>query len=155
MKKLEISIAIVKIGKYKGQSFTVVPYQYAEWQRMQGNLKFYKEYLENSRFNKHTNFQYGTSSNGLWLECKLENNNYIFSYKTSPKEMTKFYLVDGNGNYLRDLVTFGSISAKQGAIDQTEKDWITLTPLGQKIMGKMLISPYWEHFPYETYVNQI
>lgn len=145
--------SIVKIGKYKGRSFSSVPVEYADWMRRQGNWKFYGEWIRSMRFVKHENFKRCESKDGRWMERKLKDGNFVFYVNRDGKATSGriYYLVDPNGNYLYDLVTFGIPSVKQGAIDPNFSDWMTLMPDGRKVVGKMLVSPYYEHFAYETH----
>lgn len=145
--------SVVKIGKYKGQSFSSVPVEYANWMRRQGNWRFYGEWLLSIRFTKHENFKICESRDGRWMERKLDDGNFVFYVNRDGKSSSGriYYLVNANGDYLYDLLTFGSPSVKQGAIDSNFSDWRTLTPDGRKYVGKMLVSPYYEHFAYETY----
>lgn len=147
---------IVTIGKYKGQPFQNVPKDYAEWQRRNNNQKFYESWLLNTRYCKHNNFVQHTSPDGRWMERKLENGEYVFyiALGVNSSKGRVYYIVDQNGDYVRDLVSFGHTSVKQGAIDPAYEDWVTLAPNGAKYKGKMLVSPYFLHFPYETYIGQ-
>lgn len=142
----------VTIGKYKGQPFSAVPYEYAVWQRSNNNWKFYAKWLECTRFNKRTNFNSSISNDGHCMVQQTENG-YVFYYYVSGKSTSdrKYYLTDREGNYIKDLLTFGDCRVKQGAIDTDFTDWVTLTPSGRTIQGKMIVSPYWEHFQYSTY----
>jgi uncharacterized protein (DUF3820 family) len=149
---------LVTFGKFKGQRFTDIPREYAEWLKCQGNYKFYLQWLTESRLSLHTHFILGTSKDGRWLERKLPDGNYIFfitKYKDSPKRLIDtgriYYLVDKDGNYVKDFKTFGDPRIKQGCVDEDFSDWVTLFPSGITIKGKMMVSPYWEHFQYETY----
>lgn len=142
-------VKIVNFGKYKGEPITSIPYSYAQWQRANGNKKFYCDWMDNNKFNNRTEFIGGFSKDGHFLERKLNDGKFVFKYSYDKKQF--YYLVDSNGQFMRDLQSFGHSSVKQGAIDTTEQNWITLTPSGHKLMGKMIVSPYYEHFAYETY----
>ena len=148
-------ITLVTFGKYKGQPITSVPKQYAEWHRFNGNKKFYSSWLDNNRFNRHTSFKSHTSPDGRFLERKLSDGTFVFRYAINGSGLGKYgfkyYLVDADGNYMRDLVSFGDLSVKQGAIDPLKNEWVTLTPNGKKMIGQMIVAPYCEHFQYETY----
>lgn len=146
---MENKVKIVNFGKYKGEPITSVPRNYADWQRANGNKKFYCDWMDNNRFNNRTQFDSCYSKDGHFLERKLNDGNFVFKYSYDMKQF--YYLVDSNGKFLRDLESFGSSSVKQGAIDTTEQNWITLTPSGNKLRGKMIVSPYYEHFVYDTY----
>ena len=149
----------VKFGKYKGQPITDVPKEYANWHRMNGNKKFFKQWFKNSRFTKHTHFEYHTSPDGRWLSRKLEDGTFIFHVSESlPRnaQLRTYYLVDSEGQYIRDLKTFGSTACKQGALDIECEGWVTLTPMGSVLNGKMLIEPYVQNgFIYSTYKQNI
>lgn len=140
---------IVKFGKYKGQPITEVPYDYAQWQKANGNKKFYCDWMDNNKFNNRVQFDTCSSKDGHFMECKLTDGSFVFKYSYNNKQF--YYLVDCNGTFMRDLQVFGHSSVKQGAIDTTEENWITLTPSGNRLIGKMLVSPYYQHFPYQTY----
>lgn len=141
--------AIVKIGKYKGKAYIEVPYDYADWHYRNGNRKFYLEWLKESRFNKHTTFM----PMRRYLETKLDGNFVYFIELGNNVGISNrlYYIVDGDGMWIKDLVTFGDGRVKQGAIDEDETTYVTITPKGHKMRGKMIVSPYYEHFPYETY----
>lgn len=151
-KPYKMATEIITFGKYKGQQFSAVPYDYAIWQRTNNNWGFFAKWLENTRFNKRTNFNSSTSNDGHWMERKTDEG-YIFYYNVSGKSTSdrKYYLTDLEGNYIKDLLTFGDCRVKQGAIDSDFIDWVTLTPSGKTIPGKMVVSPYFEHFQYSTY----
>lgn len=148
-------IPVVSFGKYKGELITSISLEYALWQKVNGNAKFYSSWLDNNRFNKHLSFFTHKSPDGRFLERKLSDGTFVFKYAINgnglSKYGTRYYLVDADGNYMRDLTSFGAVSVKQGAIDETQKDWITLSPSGNKMIGKMIVAPYCQHFTYETY----
>ena len=142
----------VKFGKHKGLPYTAVPRDYAEWMSRQGKRRFYETWLKESRYlwipDIVSRYQCRhTSPDGKWLSCKLNDGNYV-CYIRTHKGPHLYYLVDSSGHYLRDLKTIKEV----GAIDDTQTDWVTLTPNGTKLKGKMLVSPDWgAFFPYETY----
>ena len=144
----------VKVGKYMGQPYTSVPKDYAEWQRANGNYKFYRTWLEQSRFALHTDFKCTTrSADGRWYSRDLKDGSHLFYVQPTishGKSIRIYYIVDSEGNYLRDVTTFREI----GAIDATQTDWVTLSPNGDKFAGKMLVSPYYTHFEWETYIKK-
>ncbi|MEI2271813.1 hypothetical protein OHD16_06630 [Sphingobacterium sp. ML3W] len=142
---------IVKFGKYSGNSFLNVPLDYADWISCRGCHDFKLAWTYHRRLLKHADFRYGTSLDGRFLEHKQKDGSYVF-YVTEPDTRIRiYYIVDSEGNFVRDLKTIGSMSAKQGAIDETFTNWVTLSPSGQKIRGKMIVSPYYEHFEWDTY----
>lgn len=148
----------VKFGKYQGQDIKTVPHKYASWLRVQGNKKFWVQWLENSRFNQINEVSSRSSHrspDNKWLERKLSDGTFIFyitKYLGRNQQTRLYWLSDSDGNYMRDLTTFGSFDCKQGALDTTCEDWVTLTPMGRTIKGKMLVSPYWTNgFNYDTY----
>lgn len=144
----------VKFGKYKGKDIKAVPHEYASWLRIKGNKKFWVQWLEYSRFNQIdlTDRTAHRSPDSKWLDRKLGDGTFVF-YITKGNQQTRlYYLIDSEGNYMRDLKTFGSSECKQGALDTTHKGWVTLTPMGSVLRGKMVVSPYTQNgFIYETY----
>ena len=145
-----IKLLSVKFGKYKGLPYTAVPKDYAEWMSRQGKRSFYETWLKESRYLWIPDVvgrvqKSWTSPDGKWFSIKLNDGNYVFHVSTY-RGPNFYYLVDSSGHYLRDLKGF-----RGGAIDDTQTDYVTLTPNGTKINGRMLVSPPWEHFPYETY----
>lgn len=144
----------VTIGKYKGQSYSIVPYSYAEWQRCNGNYSFMKNWLLETK--NTANYLIDgkiIGKEGKYLDRKLDDGTFLFYIQPTisyGKSEFFYFLVDDKGNFLRDIMTFRNI----GAIDITKKEWITLCPNGNKQIGKMLKSPYYEHFPYETYLSK-
>jgi len=147
----------LNFGKYSGKPLSEIPSHYAYWLKSIGKKSLFNEWFANLRFLKRVSFSGSTSPDGHFLSRKLENGNMVFSYNIGNTGLGNlgqgYYLTDSDGNYIRDLVSFGSTDCKQGAIDTTEKGWVTLTPSGKLINGKMLVSPYYEHFCYETYLN--
>lgn len=142
----------VTIGKYKGQSYSIVPYSYAQWQRINGNYSFMKNWLLETK--NTTNYLIDGKIKGIEGKCfdsKMDDGNFLFYIQPTisyGKSERFYFLVDDKGNFLRDVMTYNRI----GAIDKTKKEWVTLSPNGNKQIGKMLKSPYFEHFPYETYL---
>lgn len=156
MKKVN-SNSKVTFGKFKGELLINVPYEYAQWVRFNLGLfgiKFYYEWLSASRFNKH-NINSGNGSR--MFECKYLE--FFVYYIDTPYQFLKnrikcerlYYLVDINGNYVKDLVTIGDANVKQGAIDIDFTDYVTLSPNGHKSYGRLVVTPFYNHFPYETY----
>ena len=157
----------VKFGKYKGQKMSEVPREYAEWHRCNGNAKFYKDWRTaieklavKNRFNKRTPEQLDSKPFKRAYEVKLEDGNYVFSVRWSISAIATrrgisniiFYLVDSDGNYLRDLRVFGDNRTKQGARDTECEGWVTRSPTGRMMKGKMLIRPYEQvGFNWSTY----
>lgn len=146
---------VVTIGKYKGKYYSDVPYSYAEWQRINGNFSFMKNWLFETK--KTTNYfiddKIVRTIEGKHLDRKMDDGTFLFYIEATIKygKSERFYfLVDEKGNFLRDVMTFRSI----GAIDTTKKEWVTLSPNGSTQIGKMLKSPYYEHFQYETYIKK-
>lgn len=144
------NMKLAKIGKYKGCPYMEIPQDYASWQYINGDKSFFYEWQAEQKFRPHTKFIYGELDCGRMMERKLSDGTYVFQIQIKNRS-TIYYLVSSEGEYIRDLYTFGSMAAKQGAIDTTCTDYVTLTPSGQKLNGKMIISPYYEHFEYLTY----
>ena len=156
MKKINLN-SKVTFGKFKGELLINVPYDYAIWARYNlGNfgIKFYYDWLCSSRYNQHN---LNTGNHNRWFECKYLE--FFVYYIDIPYQFLKnrvkcerlYYLVDSNGKYVKDLLTIGSADVKQGAIDVDYTDYITLSPNGHKSYGRLVVAPFYNHFPYETY----
>lgn len=154
----------LNFGKYKNIPLQDIPFDYTNWMsqmaRTQALRNHAKAIYKSYRFLKHnmTNLQdqrhVAVDESRRQYEGQYENV-HVFQVHSKHLHLSLYYLVDQDGNYIRDLSNIGHQSVKQGAIDKEKSDWITLSPSGTKYQGKMVVSPYYEHFEWETYKTPI
>ncbi len=149
----------INFGKYKGAEYKNVPVEYIEWMwKNNFSVNLVNELRLITRFHNHgdlTTRKPYTNPNGTfaWVYGKHEGL-FIMYIDTYKKKFRQYFLADKDGNHVRDLMSIDSTwgrQAKQGAVDVTLNDWVTLSPNGNKTIGKMIVSPYYEHFGWETY----
>jgi hypothetical protein len=154
---------LMTFGKYKGTPLDQLPADYVLWLQVNCCVKkasFAKDLVFERRYMciplesiEHSYKQrVSVGVNTAFTERKTDNGSFVMQMQYMGE--TVYYLIDQTGNYVRDLQVITGLfgrGAKCGALDTLEHDWVTLDPNGKRMRGKLLISPYWEHFAWETF----